>query len=359
MTKTILTQQDIINTYNKRQQEQCRLYLEYKEIKKQNPGFGYKRIAKLLNQPYHKTRWWHSNNQIPVPVQNVNWLKQKSLLPLTINNKKLSPISKILGTTFGDGGIFENLNGIFLSSSELQSVKEYEKDLEAIFGKEIRQNSRIIEGGVYGHSYCYQNTNRNIIRFFQALGAPIGKKSKIELKIPDWIFLKEEPQDNLFSSFFGNEIGIPKMHINQKGTNSLDIGLVAKKELLQNRIQFLTQIQNYLRSKDITSEKIYTSQHKEDKNSLLIKLAINLNFDNLMNFHKNIKLSYSNKKRGKLTKTLNELKEIKLNRFKKLSNTLNRLTKRNYSREWVKNNLRLTEKSLKFILDKEPIEKWN
>jgi len=30
----ILTGQDIINTYNKRQQEQSRLYLEYKKIKK-------------------------------------------------------------------------------------------------------------------------------------------------------------------------------------------------------------------------------------------------------------------------------------------------------------------------------------
>src|SRR3989344_4713073 len=357
--KSILTKQDIINTYNKQQQEQSKIYLEYKRIKKQNPEFGYKRIAKLLNQPYHKTRWWHSNNGIPIPIQTVNWLKDKNLIPLTEKDERIKLISKILGTTFGDGGIFENLNGIFLSSSEIESIKEFEKDLEAIFGKEIRQNSRIIEGGEFGHSYCYQNTNRNIIRLFQVLGAPVGKKSKINLEIPNWIFLKQEIKDSFFSSFFGNEIGIPKIHKDNKRTNSLDIGLVAKKELLQNRIQFLTQIQAYLKSKGINSDNIYTRQHKEDKNSLIIKLAINLNFDNLMNFNKTIKLSYSNKKQEKLIKTLNELKEIKLNRFKKLSNTLNKLTKRNYSREWIKNNLRLTEKSLNFILNKEPLEKWH
>ena len=123
MTKTILTQQDIINTYNKRQQEQCRLYLEYKEIKKQNPGFGYKRISKLMGQPYHKTRWWHSNNRIPIPLQTINRLKDKNLIPLTEKDERIKLISKILGTTFGDGGIFENLNGIFLSGSEIESIK--------------------------------------------------------------------------------------------------------------------------------------------------------------------------------------------------------------------------------------------
>ena len=53
----ILKEKDIINTYDKRQQEQCRLYYEYKKIKQQNPKFGYKRIAKLLGQSIWKTRW--------------------------------------------------------------------------------------------------------------------------------------------------------------------------------------------------------------------------------------------------------------------------------------------------------------
>ena len=359
MKKIILTKQDIINTYNKWQQEQSRLYLKYKRIKKENPQFGYKRISRLIEQPYHKTRWWHSRGFIPVPLQTVVWLEKRKLAPLIKEDERLQLISKVLGTTFGDGGIFENLNGIFLSSSEIVAIKEFERNLEEIFGEEITKNSRIIEGGEYGHSYCYQNTNRNVIRFFQALGAPVGRKSEIELKIPEWISIKQEVEDRFFSSFFGNEIGIPKIHKDNKRTNSLDIGMVARKSLLKNRINFLNKIQEYLKSKNIKSDKIYIRQHKEDKNSILLKLAVNLNFDNLMNFHRNIDLSYSSKKQEKLIQTLNELKEIKSQRFKKLSITLNKLTKRNYSREWIKNNLRLTEKSLKFILDKEPIEKWN
>src|SRR3989338_2720127 len=102
---TIISEQDIINTYNERQQEQSRLYLEYKRIKKQNPELGYKRISKLLNQQSHKTRGWHSSKHIPVPIQTINWLKDKTLIPLKEKDERTELISKILGTTFGDGGI--------------------------------------------------------------------------------------------------------------------------------------------------------------------------------------------------------------------------------------------------------------
>src|SRR3989344_633523 len=131
----VLTTQEIINAYDTRQQNQCRLFYEYEKI------------AKLLGEKYSKTRWWHAGKHIPVPVQTEEWLKEKGLLPLTKNNPKTKLIAKVLGSTFGDGGIFGNLNGIFLSSSELDAVKEFGEDLKKIFGDEIEQNSRIIEGG--------------------------------------------------------------------------------------------------------------------------------------------------------------------------------------------------------------------
>jgi|TARA_Y100000310_G_scaffold77294_1_gene73902 hypothetical protein len=190
------------------------------------------------------------------------------------------------------------------------------------------------------------------------LGAPIGKKSNINLTIPNWIIQNPKFQDFFFSAFFGNEIGIPKIHKDNKRTDSLDIGLVSKKEFLKNRTQFLNHIQNYLKSREINADKIHIQKHKQDKNSHLMKLALNLNFDNLMNFYKNIQLSYSQNKQAKLENTLKQLQIVKLDRFKKLSNTLNKLTQRNYSKKWIKHNLRLTNTSLKFILNKEHLEKW-
>ena len=86
------------------------------------------------------------------------------------------------------------------------------------------------------------------------------------------------------------------------------------------------------------------------------KAKINLSFLKKAKFHF---WYYSKNKQEKLANTLNLLKEIKLQRFKKLSNTINPLTKINYSKDWIKHSLRLTDKSLNFILNQEPTEKWN
>ncbi|MBI2652301.1 hypothetical protein HYX00_02440, partial [Candidatus Woesearchaeota archaeon] len=163
------------------------MYYQYLDIKAQNPTWGYKKTAKVMNQPIGKTRWWHAGKHIPVPIQTANWLRKRGLLPLKIDNPKLPLMAKVLGATFGDGGIFENLNGVFLSSSEKSAVEEFGSDIENIFELKLNENSRIIEGGEKGHSWCYQNTNRNIIRFFLALGAPQGNKTRLALEIPNWI----------------------------------------------------------------------------------------------------------------------------------------------------------------------------
>ena len=260
----IITEQDIINTYDKRQQEQCRLFYQYKKIKAENSDFGYKRIAKIMGYKCGKTRWWHCGKHIPTPIQTADWLKEKGLLPLNYEHPKICLITKVLGATIGDGGIFGNLNGIFLSSSELEAVKEFGEDLKKLFGDEIEENSRIIEGGVYGHSWCYQNTNRNIIRFFIALDAPVGDKSFIKLKVPAWMKKSEESiQDEFFGSLFGAEMGVPKVHINKNRLDTLSLGITGKDELAENRIDFLTEVANYLNNKGIFTGKISINDHKK------------------------------------------------------------------------------------------------
>jgi len=50
----IIDEQDINNTYDERQQEQCGLFYQYLEIKAQNSTWGYKRIAKAMGQKKDK-----------------------------------------------------------------------------------------------------------------------------------------------------------------------------------------------------------------------------------------------------------------------------------------------------------------
>ena len=347
----IISEQDITNTYDKRQQEQCRLYLEYKKIKKENQDFGYKRISKLLNQKSSKTRWWNCGKHTPFPIQTINWLKEKGLIPLTKENQKLNLISKVLGATFGDGGIFGNLNGIFLSNSELEAVKEFGEDLKIIFGNEIEENHRTIEGGEWGHSWCYQNTNRNIIRFFKALGAPIGDKSFIELLIPEWINNQDNKiKDEYFGSLFGNELGVPKVHIDKRNLDTLSFGITSTEKFAKNRIIFLSSIASYLNHNSIKTGKISINDHKKKnrkgESTKIYRLLISTKFENVVNFMTLTKINYCKYKKEKLINTMNEFSEIKRQRLRDLSLM-------NYSESDAINLLNLTPAALYIIENQE------
>src|SRR3989338_2216161 len=338
----IIYEQDIINTYDEKQQEQCKLYYQYLEIKKQNPSWGYKRIAKAMGQNIGKTRWWHAKKHIPVPIQTANWLKEKGLLPLNINSPKLPLISKVLGATFGDGGIFENLNGIFLSSSEKEAVEEFGKDLKRIFNFDKNENSRIIEGGVYGHSWCYQNTNRNIIRFFLALGAPKGNKTNIELKIPNWVSLNENLEDEFYGSFFGGELGSPSLHKDQNRLTTLEIGITGSPKFDNNRKEFLHDIEYYLLRKNVLCNQLY--QRKLNENSIIYRLQLAKNIDNIILFLMNIKINYCRYKVDRLYKSLGQWAMLKKQKYYKL-------IEKGVGAESVMKLLKLTPNSLYLLLN--------
>ncbi|MBI2507816.1 hypothetical protein HYV89_02580 [Candidatus Woesearchaeota archaeon] len=312
----IITQQDIINTYSKRQQEQSRLYYEYKRIKRENPEFGYKRISKLLDQPEHKTRWWNARKHTPVPIQTINWLKEKELIPLNEDDKRLPLISRILGTTFGDGGIDINHNMIFLSSSELKSLEDFKQDFIEIFGKEIEKNFDIRRGGINETSYCIRNTNRNAIRFFKALGSPIGNKTKQVLRFPEWMGVNQTVEDEFFFSLFGSEVGIPKCRGGQ--ANTFDIAIGGLPELHENRYNLMNQIKDYLLTKGIESGKISINKSKSGKNqhTFIYRLLISTKVENMMNFLKKVRLNYCYYKTDKLKNTIDEILIIKHKRFR-------------------------------------------
>ncbi len=344
----LIDEQDIINTYDERQQEQCRLYYRYLDIKNKNPTWGYKRIAKAMNQPIGKTRWWHAKKHIPVPIQTAKWLKEEGLLPLKIDNQKLPLIAKVLGATFGDGGIFENLNGIFLSSSEKEAVEEFGKDIENIFNLKTDENSRIIEGGEYGHSWCYQNTNRNIIRFFLALGAPQGNKTKLALEIPNWVYLQENLADEFFGSLFGGELGSPKVHKQKNRLQTLDLGITGNEKLEENRVNFLNKVKRYLESKEVNSTSILKRKTKNEELSIY-RLMISTKFDNVVHFVKKVKINYCRYKKEKLLTAINEFARLKKKKYQELIS-------RGYGAEHAMKVLQLTSKSLYTILNEEKVE---
>jgi len=339
----IIDEQDIINTYDERQQQLSKSYSDYLCLKQQNSSWGHKRIATKLGVSYGRTRWWLEQGSAPVPIQTIDWLKQKGLLPLTMDNPKLPLIAKVLGTTFGDGGIFENLNGIFLSSSEKAAVQEFGRDLEEIFGLTEDQNSRIIEGGEYGHSWCYQNTNRNIIRFFLALGAPKGNKTKLNLSVPEWLKLNASFEKEFYGSYLGNELGTPIIHKKGNHLTTLEVGITGTPEFKQNRLAFLNQLREYLHRNDISCTSIYEGK-SPTPGSLVFRLLIGKKMDNVLHFMINMKLNYCNYKIERLYRVLGKWTQLKISRY-------NELLQRGYGAEHAMGVLNLTPNSLYLILN--------
>ncbi|MFA5141599.1 MAG: ATP-binding protein [Candidatus Woesearchaeota archaeon] len=339
----IIDEQDIINTYDERQQQLAKSYSDYLRLKQQDSSWGYKRIATKLGVSYGRTRWWSDHDSAPVPVQTIDWLKQKGLLPLTIDNPKLPLIAKVLGTTFGDGGIFENLNGIFLSSSEKAAVEEFGRDIEAIFGLGLNENSRIIEGGEYGHSWCYQNTNRNIIRFFLALGAPKGNKTKINLLVPEWLKLNATFEKEFYGSYLGNELGTPTIHKAGNYLTTLEVGITGTPEFKQNRLTFLNQLREYLHRNDVSCTSIYEGK-SPTPGSLVFRLLVEKKMDNVLHFMINVKLNYCNYKIERLYQALGKWTQLKISKY-------NELLQRGYGAEHAMGVLNLTPNSLYLILN--------
>jgi len=346
----IIDEQDIINTYDARQQEQCRLYYQYLDIKSKNPSWGYKRIAKSMGQPIGKTRWWHAGKHVPVPIQTAILLKEKGLIPLTLDNPKLSLISKVLGATFGDGGIFENLNGIFLSSSEKDAVEEFGRDTEKIFGLKLDENSRIIEGGEYGHSWCYQNANRNVIRFFIALGAPVGKKTHLELKVPQWLYLKQELIDQYYFSFLGSELGSPSQHKDKNRLTGIEIGISSTPALEKNRFEFLNELAHYLKLKGIKTNSIYKGK-VHDSDNFIYRLQLSTMFDNVIKFLIELQINYCSYKVDRLYLSLGKWAAFKKDKYEEL-------LQRGYGAEHAMKTLKLTPNSLYLLLNHfgDPVE---
>lgn len=341
---SVVDEGDIINTYDAHQQEQCRLYYEYCGIKAKNPAWGYKRISKAMGQNIGKTRWWHEGKHIPVPIQAVLWLKGRGLLPLKIDNPKLPLIAKVLGATFGDGGVFENLNGIFLSSSEKVAVEEFGKDLEELFGLSRGEYSRISEGGVYGHSWCYQNTNRNIIQLFLALGAPRGNKTKTELKVPFWITLNCDAEKEFYGSLFGSELGTPIIHKKGNCLTTLEIGITGVPHYRENRIRFLNEVADYLKRNRVNTTSIYEGKYATEGSSIF-RLLIEKKFDNMLLFLMNVKINYCRHKVERLYKALGELAALKIDKYNEL------VDGRGYGAEHAMKILNLSPNSLYLLLN--------
>ena len=217
MSESILvSEQDIINTYSKDEQFSCGKYFEYKKLIKEKPKYGYKKCAKLLCVPQGRTRWWHTKGKkksIPLALKAVQKLRDAKLIPFTENHKDARIIFNMLGVLFGDGGVDKRLNTVAFISSDIRDIDLWKSDFEKVFPF-AKDKIQIVEGGEYGHSYNIRCWDRAVIRFFVALGAPVGDKVVIPYTLPKTIFdIHEDLQKSFVDGYLAAEGSVPKWRL--------------------------------------------------------------------------------------------------------------------------------------------------
>ena len=167
------------------------------------------------------------------------------------------------------------------------------------------------------------------------------------MEIPNWVYLLGNLSDEFFGSFFGGELGAPKVHKQKNRLQTLDLAITGTKELEDNRINFLNKIKIYLEDKEVYSTALVKRTTKNEK-LLLYRLLISVKFDNVVNFIKNVKVNYCKYKKEKLVNAINEFRTLKKNKY-------DELILRGYGAENVMKLLQLTPKSLYVVLNGEEI----
>ena len=211
--RVLVSEQDIINTYSNDEQFSCQKYFEYDGLIKSHPEYGYKRCAKLLGVSQGRTRWWHTKGKkkaLPLALKAVQKLKEAKLIPFTENHKDARIIFNMLGVLFGDGGVDKRLNTVAFISSDIRDIDLWRSDFEKVFPF-AKDKIQIVEGGEYGHSYNIRCWDRAVIRFFVALGAPVGDKVITEYSLPVWISDSSEVSKISFlDGYLAAEASIPR-----------------------------------------------------------------------------------------------------------------------------------------------------
>lgn len=291
----IIDVEDILKTFSPQEQESARQYFAYEKLRAENPSWGYKRLAKALGVNKAKTRCWKQFNGKPHAVKTIYALKEAGLIPFNTGNQAMESVLQILGSLYGDGGIDASPNNIFFSSGNLDDIEAWKKDLFTIFPA-AAENIDLIEGGEFGHGNCLRCTNRAVIRFFVALGAPVGSKVIRDNWLPQWLFsLEAEKLVWFLDGFLACEVATPQFwYYSFKGTgyvHNFSFNLSKWDVLEESHLRFLEDLKKLLACVGVntlskTRKDVHLKRERKDlKTTFSYRVFISTYLDNVIRFN--------------------------------------------------------------------------
>jgi len=294
----ILTVDDVLNTYPAYEAESARKYFEYLKLKEENPTFGYKRLAKMLGVSISRTRCWKQWDGKPTSVLVIKKLTEAKVLPLYSDNSQLPAILRLLGAGFTDGGIDKNLNTFHFNSARMENIEAWKKDFLEVFPYGEETLSAIITGR-NKTSIGVRTTDRSIVRFFSALGCPVGNKTMVSYELPNWLFQQPtEIKAAFLDGFFSGEVSVPPVGF------CLSLSKILEKEI--EHMAFLRQVCEFCRSVGIKHTSIGMVEQKPKRKDGRICDSYRILFstlpENLLRTYYLIPLTYAVEKKRRFDK---------------------------------------------------------
>lgn len=318
----ILTAEDILKTYPEYEAESARKYYEFLKLRVENPTFGYKKLAKLLGVKDGRTRCWKQWQGKPTPILSIKKLTEIGLLPLYSDSPKMPAILRLLGAGFTDGGIDKNLNTFHFNSARMENIMAWKKDFLEIFPYGEETLSAIITGR-QETSIGLRSTDRSIVRFFAALGCPVGNKTMVSYTLPKWLpFLPTGPILAFLDGFFSCEVAMPQYPIWRHTRNFVNFSLSMSKieEKEAEHLEFLNALCKLCKGIGIKHTSINrvpqkklledgTLRRKDGKTCDSYRILFSNSSENVFHAHRSIKLTYAIEKKERFDNAVKTYKQ--------------------------------------------------
>lgn len=251
----------------------------------------------------------------------VQTLKEKGLVPLRMNSPALPKLAKLLGFLTGDGwlgkrfsrkrnqdvwamraiGTLEDLDEIKQEINSLGydigyiKTKQYDSSIEQIDGK-VRKIS--------GNSSQLYINSQSLAVLMKALGMPEGNKSKVAVKVPDWIKTAPKWVKRLYlAGLFGAELTIPYQRKGEAfGFTEPSFSQNKIEGLREENKQFLKEIDSLLGEFGVKTNKIYEQKgviNREGQKTIKHSLKISANSENLIQLWSQIGYEYCKERKQK------------------------------------------------------------
>jgi len=238
-------------------------------------------------------------------------------LPLKSNDVRLPIIARIFGYALGCGNIDKNLNCFSIISSKRDTLENIARDLKSVFrdfNYEIRKNESSM-----GESYILRTTDRKIIRFFAALGFPVGKKTNQQIKIPEFVLVSEKTVREFLRGLFESDGSVYGLGNKKYLEGMLAFSITTIPELVENMRAFLEDLKVLLGLLGIKANLICERGTEKDK--VLLRLLISHEPKNVERFIELLKPIYDKERANRLIQVLDYVKSVR-DDFKDVNITL-------------------------------------